>query len=95
MSPVFDRAHFDRMTGGDKTLQAEVKALFLAQLDGLTAKLGEDDWRVAAHTLKGSARGIGLFALAEICEVAEASGAVDARTQIEAALARAVAALKD
>jgi HPt (histidine-containing phosphotransfer) domain-containing protein len=95
MSPVFDRAHFDHMTGGDKAVQAEVKALFLAQLDGLTAKLGEEDWRVAAHTLKGSARGIGLFELAEICEIAEASGEVEARTQIEGALARAVEALKD
>ena len=95
MSEVFDRAHFDHMTGGDKALQAEVKALFLTQLDGLKAKLGGDDWRIAAHTLKGSARGIGLSELAEACERAEATGAAEARAQIEVALARAVEALGD
>jgi HPt (histidine-containing phosphotransfer) domain-containing protein len=95
MSQVFDRAHFDHMTGGDQALQAEVKALFLSQIDGLIAKLGGNEWRVAAHTLKGSARGMGLFELAEACEGAEASGAGEALAQIEVALARAVAMLKD
>ena len=69
---VLDRAHFDHMTGADRALQIEVLGLFQQQVANWRARLlGGDDWREAAHTLKGSARGIGLNALAQACEAAE------------------------
>jgi hypothetical protein len=72
MQAPLDRAHFNHMTGGDLPLQREILALFRGQVDGWMALLvpGEH-WRDAAHTLKGSARGIGLAALAEVCEAVE------------------------
>lgn len=67
-----DRAHFDMMTGGDVGLQHEVVQLFRVQVQSWTDVLtAEADWRRAAHTMKGSARGIGLWPLAQACEAAE------------------------
>ena len=69
---VLDRAHFDHMTGGDRSLQIEVLGLFRQQVDAWRTLLASgENWRGAAHTLKGSARGIGLNALAAACEAAE------------------------
>lgn len=69
---VLDRAHFDHMTAGDRALQVEVLGLFRQQVEAWRARLTSGDgWREAAHTLKGSARGIGLNALAAACEAAE------------------------
>jgi HPt (histidine-containing phosphotransfer) domain-containing protein len=88
---VLDRAHFDHMTGGDRALQIEVLGLFQQQVANWRARLVSGaDWRDAAHTLKGSARGIGLNALAAACEAAEAA-ADDARP---AALANVQVALE-
>jgi HPt (histidine-containing phosphotransfer) domain-containing protein len=95
---VLDRAHFDHMTGADRALQLEVVTLFRGQVEGWTAACeGGDGWRAAVHTLKGSARGIGLMALAGACEAAE--GAPDAESaatlaQVRACLAEALAALE-
>ena len=94
---VLDRAHFEHMTGGDCALQAEVIGLFRAQADGWRTKLNETaDWRGAAHTLKGSARGIGLAPLAAACEAAEAASEADAPAALErvrAELEQALSAL--
>jgi len=69
---VLDRAHFDMMTGADRALQLEVLGLFRAQVAGwVSAFDAGDGWRDAVHTLKGSARGIGLHQLAAACETAE------------------------
>lgn len=92
-----DRAHFDIMTGSDRALQLEVVGLFRSQVDTLRAALGEASlWRDAVHTLKGSARGIGLGELAAACEAAEAAAPesrVAALARVDAALAAALAAL--
>ena len=68
---VLDRAHFDHMTGADRALQVEILGLFRMQVEGWAAALGAEGWSSAVHTLKGSARGIGLNALAAACEAAE------------------------
>jgi HPt (histidine-containing phosphotransfer) domain-containing protein len=74
------------MTGGDRALQGEVIALFRQQVAGWRAHIeAGGDWRDAVHTMKGSARGIGLNALAAACEAAEAQ---------PEALANVVAALE-
>jgi HPt (histidine-containing phosphotransfer) domain-containing protein len=72
---LFDRDHFSHMTGQDEALQREILGLFRDQC-GLWSRLliaeaPVHTWRDAAHTLKGSARGLGLWALAEACETAE------------------------
>lgn len=87
---VLDRAHFDHMTGADRALQHEVVGLFRTQAEGWASACdGVGDWRAAVHTLKGSARGIGLMALAAACEAAEAAP----EGESAAALARVRAAL--
>ncbi len=70
-----DMAHFDRMTMGDSGLQVEVLGLFREQGE-IWRKLldpanSTPDFMVGAHTIKGSARGIGAWELAEICGRAE------------------------
>jgi HPt (histidine-containing phosphotransfer) domain-containing protein len=89
---VLDRAHFDHMTGGDFALQREVAGLFRGQVAGWEASLAAGDWRTSVHTLKGSARGIGLAKLAAACEAAEAGGEAGLPA-VRAALTEALAAL--
>ena len=36
---------------------------------------GNPGWRDAVHTIKGAARGVGAFALGDVCERAETDGA--------------------
>lgn len=93
---VLDRAHFDHMTGADRALQLEVVGLFRAQVEAWTAAMAAPGgWREAVHTLKGSARGIGLAALAGACEAAETSEESDpALAQVRMALEEALAALE-
>lgn len=74
-APLLDEAHLDAQTFGDVDLAREVLGLFRAQAARLmplvAAGEGEKARRDAAHTLKGSARGIGAMrvaALAEACE---------------------------
>ena len=95
---VLDRAHFDMMTGGDRALQLEVLGLFRAQVDGWAAAFAAGGpWRDAVHTMKGSARGIGLSALAAACEAAEQAdeaGSAAALAGVRAALGEALEALE-
>jgi HPt (histidine-containing phosphotransfer) domain-containing protein len=73
-----DLAHLARYTGGDAALNAEVLQLFATQsadlLRQLTAILETKDaksWRQVNHTIKGAARGIGAFQLADAAASAE------------------------
>jgi HPt (histidine-containing phosphotransfer) domain-containing protein len=95
---ILDRAHFDAMTGADRALQSEVLGLFRAQAAGGTAAFAAgQSWREAVHMLKGSARGIGLTALAAACEAAEQAPAEDSAAALAAvrdALAEALSALE-
>ncbi|MCC6786722.1 MAG: Hpt domain-containing protein [Hyphomonadaceae bacterium] len=89
---TLDRAHFDHMTGADRALQTEVLGLFRMQAEGWSAAMASaNGWREAVHTLKGSARGIGLNALAAACEAAETAedseaGLHDVRVALNEAL---------
>lgn len=73
--PVVDKAHLERMTGGDQDLALEVLGLFREQVELwsrlLHPSIDTSDWGNAAHTVKGSARGIGAWQLAELCGDAE------------------------
>ena len=101
-----DFAHLQRMTLGDAGLEQEVLAMFAAQSASLLSTLATmpADAPALAHTLKGSARAIGAFAVADAAARLEAviSGGADpadqlteladtvalARTAIEAVLRR-------
>ncbi len=63
-----DMAHLARQTMGDRALEQEVLALFLQQALGVCRKMaaaGVGERLLMAHGLKGSARGVGAFAIAE------------------------------
>ncbi|WP_029029632.1 Hpt domain-containing protein [Salinarimonas rosea] len=74
-TPLLDRAHLDAQTFGDADLAREVLGLFEGQLDRLPpliAEAREPGARIdAAHTLKGSARGVGAFRVAACAEACE------------------------
>ncbi|MGE0830177.1 MAG: Hpt domain-containing protein [Hyphomonadaceae bacterium] len=98
---ILDEAHFRHMTGNDRALQAEILMLFRAQAELWDRLLIPDaplqTWSEAAHTLKGSARGLGLWSLADACEAAEnmaEAGAIEG-PQIHRALGRVRAELHD
>lgn len=95
MTAVLNRAHLDMMTAGDLALQREVIELFRGQAAAWEASLApEQAWRDPLHSLKGSARGIGLMALAQACEAAEqAHEPGSALLRVRAALGEALEAL--
>jgi HPt (histidine-containing phosphotransfer) domain-containing protein len=100
-SEILDQDHFRHMTAGDRALELEILELFRAQselwLRLLIPDAPRDTWRDAAHTLKGSARGLGLWGLAEACETAEAMAKSGVREGpvVAAQLARVRAALTE
>jgi HPt (histidine-containing phosphotransfer) domain-containing protein len=101
-----DFEHLKRMTLDDAGVEQEVLAMFAAQSAQLIGRLADlpEDAPTLAHTLKGSARAIGAFAVADAAARLEAvlagsddpsdrlsdlCEAVDlARTAIEAVLRR-------
>jgi HPt (histidine-containing phosphotransfer) domain-containing protein len=70
-----DIGHLRRMTLGDAGIEAQVLALFSAQADSLAdALMGlPADAGALAHKLKGSARAIGAFRLADAAARLEAA----------------------
>jgi HPt (histidine-containing phosphotransfer) domain-containing protein len=70
-----DIAHLKRMTLGDAGLEREVLAMFAAQAVGLLGTLADlpSDADALAHKLKGSARGIGAFRVADAAETLESA----------------------
>ena len=65
-SPV-DLDHLTRMTCGERGLEREVLQLFLEQASRLTAALDglQTETGALSHTLKGSARAVGAFCVAD------------------------------
>ena len=70
-----DIEHLQRMTLGDASLEREVLAMFSAQAVSLIGSLAAlpADTGALAHTLKGSARAIGAFAVADAASDLEAA----------------------
>jgi HPt (histidine-containing phosphotransfer) domain-containing protein len=71
-----DWAHLSRYTMNDKALEHEVLGLFAMEAPRYFAQLqsaaSHKAWIEAAHTLKGSARAVGAWAIAECAQAAEA-----------------------
>jgi HPt (histidine-containing phosphotransfer) domain-containing protein len=76
--PAIDLVHLRRMTLGEKSLEAEVLALFDRQAGMLLTRMEQAPPAAAgafAHTIKGSARGIGAWRVAEAAEAVERAAA--------------------
>jgi HPt (histidine-containing phosphotransfer) domain-containing protein len=83
-----DLDHLARQTLGDAALEREVLGLFLSQGEIFIARLRSartaESWRLAAHTIKGSARNIGAWQLAETARAAEELTPADRRSKVMA-----------
>jgi HPt (histidine-containing phosphotransfer) domain-containing protein len=73
-----DLDHLSRYTGGDAAINAEVLRLFNTQAGELVLRLrtilearDAKSWKEVTHTIKGAARGIGAFPLADAAAFAE------------------------
>ncbi|MBX3596390.1 MAG: Hpt domain-containing protein [Rhizobiaceae bacterium] len=69
--PPIDVSHLAAQTMDDSELQREILKLFDVQLEQALSELGaldEDGIRRLAHKLKGSARSVGAFPLADCAE---------------------------
>jgi len=88
-----DLVHLARMTLGDRALEREVLQLFDRQAGMLVVRMQQGARAgvcAAAHTLKGSARGIGAWRVARAAEAVEL--AAGGAAELEAAIARLGAA---
>jgi len=75
-----DLDHLNRYTGGNRGLNEEILRLFEDQCAAMLARLeelvkedgaGGKSWHEVTHTLKGAARGVGAFELADVAAEAE------------------------
>jgi HPt (histidine-containing phosphotransfer) domain-containing protein len=95
--PALDLAHLERMTLGERELEREVLNLFVQQSADLLARLEKlpREGASLAHTLKGSARGIGAFAVADAADDLERRLRQGLSVTVEvAALAEAIGSAK-
>ena len=100
---AIDRAHLKRMTFGDRTLEREVLQLFERQAALLIERMRTGDAAAIAtlaHTLKGSALGIGAGGVAQAARAVEAAAtredtslAIDRLTDAITAARAGIAAL--
>lgn len=91
-----DLVHLSRMTMGDRGLEREVLALFDRQATVLVSRMRQASPGAVtsvAHTLKGSARGVGAWRVAAAAEAVEvaASGEGD----LSAAISRLAAVAEE
>jgi HPt (histidine-containing phosphotransfer) domain-containing protein len=73
-SKPIDLAHLSIQTMGDRDLEREVLGMFVDQAQSVRRQLAIADVKerlFLAHTLKGSARGVGAFPIADCAEEVE------------------------
>lgn len=94
---IFDRSHLAQYTMDSPDLEREIVGLFVAQLPAILDRLqnvdSREDWRIATHTLKGSALAVGAYKIGELAKKLEPvnSPEQDAkRKKLLSGLARAV-----
>src|SRR6202044_705864 len=87
---VIDDTHLERMTLGDRRLEREVLELFVRQTGIMLNRIAGAEPALAAavaHTLKGSARGIGAWRVARAAEFLEhAASALCGEAEVEDAI---------
>jgi HPt (histidine-containing phosphotransfer) domain-containing protein len=83
MTAPIDLDHLNRYVFGDKALLAEILGIFKEQAASLsermTPAMDDEAWHLAAHTLKGAARGVGAWALGDAAERAEKAFNIEER----------------
>src|SRR3569832_941959 len=97
-----DIAHLRRMTLGDAALEREVLTMFSAQATRLVKALAAlpPDASALAHTLKGSARAVGAFALGDAAaqletQIRSGFSTADALNELDAAATDAQSAIAE
>jgi HPt (histidine-containing phosphotransfer) domain-containing protein len=93
---VIDASHLERMTLGDRRLEREVLELFVRQTAMMLNRIAGAEppmAAAAAHTLKGSARGIGAWLEQAAGTAAAAEEFEDAMTELKAASLEASVAI--
>jgi len=96
--PALDLAHLSRMTLGESSLEREVLDLFDRQADALLARMAsEEPRRVAelAHTLAGSASGIGAWKVAEAATAVERAASESGAIALTGVMDHLVAAVAE
>jgi HPt (histidine-containing phosphotransfer) domain-containing protein len=86
-----DLSQLSRMTLGEQGLEREVLALFDLQAGILLSRMANEERQVVAglaHTLTGSARGVGAWRVAEASEAVERLASVDAPAMLNGAVGR-------
>jgi HPt (histidine-containing phosphotransfer) domain-containing protein len=97
---ILDLDHLRRYTLDDPALERELLGLFLSQAETTKGQLAgaanADDWKLAAHSLKGSALAVGAAAIATLSSRIEDGGFVagEARNTIVTELDRAILAFR-
>lgn len=94
---VIDRTHLARMTFGDTSLERELLQLFDRQSELLLGRMRTGDARAVgtlAHTLKGSALGVGAIPVAVAAEAVERASAMPGREDAIERLAAAIGAAR-
>lgn len=96
---AIDRRHLQRATFGDRSLEHEVLQLFDRQAELLIGRMRDGDGGGArigalAHTLKGSAAGIGAGAVARAAEATE-QAATGSAAEVGVAIDRLAEAVED
>lgn len=88
-----DIDHLNRYTGGDRALNGQILNLFDGQCHEILEKLETQlagpmseefakNWHDSAHALKGAARGVGAFSLADSAADAEKTATTDRQAVI-------------
>jgi HPt (histidine-containing phosphotransfer) domain-containing protein len=94
--PAIDMEHLSHMTLGERGLEIEVLRLFERQAELLLARMrevGPEGVATLAHTLSGSAKGIGAWRVAAAAEATEC--AVKQSTPLDPAMAGLAASVDE
>jgi hypothetical protein len=95
---AIDLVHLGRLTFGDRSLQVEVLRLFDRQSEMLSERMVRSAPNVIgalAHTLKGSARGIGAWQVAAAAEALEGAAANHCAADLSGLMDRLAAAIAE
>lgn len=97
---AIDLVHLEKYVAGDDALRDEILSMFAERAVSLNEDLKtsqtDDERKMTLHTLKGGARGVGAWALGDLCEKAEKlSGATDKQVEQGALLAAIDKAVDD
>lgn len=74
-NPIIDLDHLEKYIVGDIALRDEILTIFAEQTELLLARFdvtaSDEEWKNTAHAFKGASRGIGAWALGDLCQDAE------------------------